>query len=82
MAKKRKAKGAPSGSADVKRSKNDESKFVINSYEDVEDSEDEFHRNRDKILLDESTAQRTQRRIQEEGLLDLRVAICLRRSVG
>ena len=47
------------------------SKLNIRTYEDVADSEDEFHINRDKILLDEGPARKRQRRIQEaEELLE------------
>ena len=45
----------------------DDGKILVNSYEDVADSEDEFHINRDKILLEEGPAQKRQRRIREEG---------------
>ena len=68
MAKKRKAKGQPFGSSDRERArKSDESKLAIRTFEDVADSEDEFHINRDKILLNEGPAQKKQRRAQEEG---------------
>lgn len=40
----------------------------INTFEDVADSEDEFHMNRDKVLLDEGPAAKKMRRYQEEGL--------------
>lgn len=39
----------------------------INTFEDVADSEDEFHMNRDKILLDEGPAAKRMRKYQEEG---------------
>ncbi|KAF2141884.1 uncharacterized protein K452DRAFT_318815 [Aplosporella prunicola CBS 121167] len=59
-AKKRKAgpqapKEAPSSS-----------KLAINTYADVADSEDEFHINRDKILLDEGPEAKRRRRWREE----------------
>ncbi|CAN9407382.1 unnamed protein product [Alternaria alternata] len=38
----------------------------INTFEDVADSEDEFHMNRDKILLDEGPAAKRMRKYQEE----------------
>ena len=41
--------------------------MAVNSYEDVADSEDEFHINRDKILLDEGPAAKRLRKYQEEG---------------
>ena len=67
MAKKRKANGRPFGHDRPNELNDADSKLRINTYEDVADSEDEFHINRDKILLDESPAQKRQRKIQEEG---------------
>ena len=40
----------------------------INSYEDVADSEDEFHINRDKIMLNEGPDAKRRRKIEEEGI--------------
>jgi len=40
----------------------------INSYEDVADSEDEFHINRDKIMLNEGPDAKRRRKIEEEGM--------------
>jgi hypothetical protein len=40
---------------------------AINSYEDVADSEDEFHINRDKIMLDDGPDAKRRRKWQEEG---------------
>jgi U3 small nucleolar RNA-associated protein 3 len=65
MAKKRKAGGRAYG--DAKKPRNDDSKLAISTYEDVADSEDEFHINRDKILLDEGPAAKKLRKWQEEG---------------
>lgn len=67
MGKKRKAGGQPFGHGELDEAFKDDSRLRINTYEDVADSEDEFHINRDKILLDEGPAQKRQRRIQEEG---------------
>lgn len=67
MGKKRKAGGQPFGYDEPRRKPENDSKLRINTYEDVADSEDEFHINRDKILLDEGVAQKRQRRIEEEG---------------
>ena len=68
MARKRKANGQPFGQNDRKKTKeNGESRLAIRTYEDVADSEDEFHISRDKILLDETPAQKRQRKAQEEG---------------
>lgn len=47
----------------------------INTFEDVADSEDEFHMNRDKILLDEGPAAKRMRKYQEEGLSSHAVCI-------
>jgi U3 small nucleolar RNA-associated protein 3 len=40
----------------------------ITTYEDVADSEDEFHINRDKVLLDDGPDAKRRRRWQEEGM--------------
>ena len=68
MGKKRKVGGKSSEDASHKIGRISEAKLRINTYEDVADSEDEFHINRDKILLEEGPAQKKQRRYQEEGL--------------
>ena len=68
MAKKRNANGQPFGNKDRKRlKKGGESTLAINTYEDVADSEDEFHIGRDKVLLEETPAEKRQRKSQEEG---------------
>ncbi|EMD91438.1 hypothetical protein COCC4DRAFT_37475 [Bipolaris maydis ATCC 48331] len=64
MAKKRKAGGGASGAS--KAPKEEDSRMRINTFEDVADSEDEFHMNRDKVLLDEGPAAKKMRRYQEE----------------
>ena len=46
-----------------------DSKLLINTYEDVANSEDEFHINKDKILLDDGPAQKRQRKYEEESML-------------
>lgn len=69
MGKKRKAGGQPFGHGEPAESFSNESKLRINTYEDVADSEDEFHINRDKILLDQGPARKRQRKIQAEGLI-------------
>ena len=67
MGKKRIAGGRPFG-RDEPRELNDlDGKLRIDTYEDVADSEDEFHINRDKILLEEGPAQKRQRKIEEDG---------------
>jgi U3 small nucleolar RNA-associated protein 3 len=60
MAKKRKST-KPSGREDE-----EPSKLVINSWEDVADSGDEFHMNRDKILLDEGPSRKRRRQLEED----------------
>jgi U3 small nucleolar RNA-associated protein 3 len=65
MGKKRKA-----GSSGGKRQKVSEppsAKLALNSWEDIADSEDEFHLNRDKILLDEGPVAKRRRQAAEEG---------------
>lgn len=72
MGKKRKASGRSFGRNESRDLDTSGSKLRINTYEDVADSEDEFHINRDKILLEEGPAQKKQRKIQEDGMdLDL-----------
>ncbi|KAF6217796.1 hypothetical protein HO133_006623 [Letharia lupina] len=66
MAKKRKASGQPFGRDEPREFNDADNKLRINTYEDVADSEDEFHINRDKILLEEGPAQKRQRKIQED----------------
>ena len=68
MAKKRKAGGRPFGNDQPRPEKDGDSKLRVHTYEDVADSEDEFHINRDKVLLDESSTQKQLRKAQEEGL--------------
>jgi len=48
----------------------------IKSYEDIADSEDEFHITRDKIMLNEGPDAKRRRKIEEEGMLD----ICRKRN--
>ena len=67
MAKKRKAGGRPYGQEVPRVFDERDSKLRINTFEDVADSEDEFYINRDKVLLDESPAQKKQRKFEEEG---------------
>ena len=40
----------------------------IRTYEDVADSEDEFHINRDKILLDDGPDAKRRKKWEEEGM--------------
>lgn len=73
MAKKRKAGGGASRAP--KAPKEEDSRMRINTFEDVADSEDEFHMNRDKILLDEGPVAKRMRKYQEEGLSSHAVCI-------
>ena len=69
MAKKRKAGGRPLGNDGNRHGRNGDSKLRVNTYEDVADSEDEFHINSDKVLLEENSSQKRLRRAKEQGLL-------------
>ena len=68
MGKKRKVGGRPFGHDEPRELTDADSKLRINTFEDVADSEDEFHINRDKVLLEEGPVQKRQRKIQEEGI--------------
>lgn len=72
MAKKRKASGRHDASqnADVIDPKGGRM-GPITTYEDVADSEDEFHINRDKVMLDDGPDAKRQRKWQEEGISTL-----------
>jgi len=63
MGKKRKAGGR---SGEPKAPKEEDSKLAISTYADVADSEDEFHINRDKVLLEEEPAAKRMRKSREE----------------
>ncbi|OJD38769.1 sas10 utp3 family protein [Diplodia corticola] len=65
MAKKRKASGQPKPTNPDAQN----SKLAISTYQDVADSEDEFHINRDKILLDEGPDAKRRRKWQEQDQL-------------
>ena len=67
MGKKRKASGQPTFNVESREPSLSDSKLRVNTYEDVADSEDEFHINQDKILLDEGPAQKRQRKAREDG---------------
>jgi U3 small nucleolar RNA-associated protein 3 len=69
MAKKRKV-SAPAAGRDSSTGWNDQGGklHAISSYEDVADSEDEFHISRDKILLDDGPDAKRRRKWQEEGM--------------
>jgi U3 small nucleolar RNA-associated protein 3 len=63
MGKKRKAGGRYGES---KAPKDEDSKLAISTYADVADSEDEFHINRDKVLLEEGPAAKRMRKWSEQ----------------
>ena len=67
MGKKRKAVAKSPKELSIGNSS--DSKLLINTYEDVADSEDEFHINRDKILLDDGPARKRQRKYEEDSML-------------
>ena len=67
MAKKRESGRGSSSNERAKTTANGSSNLNLHTFEDVADSEDEFHVNRDKILLEEGPAQKRQRRMREEG---------------
>ena len=47
---------------------NADTKLLINNYEDVANSEDDFLINRDKILLHEEPEAKRLKRLQEQGM--------------
>jgi U3 small nucleolar RNA-associated protein 3 len=67
MAKKRKAGVKPSGTGPSQDIDPTASKLNVRSWEDVADSEDEFHIHRDKILLDEEPSRKRQRLQAEQS---------------
>ena len=77
MGKKRKANGRPFGRDEPRDLDDADSKLRINTYEDVADSEDEFHINRDKVLLEESPAQKRQRKIKDDGMTYVLLTSCV-----
>lgn len=66
MAKKRKASSRGAGEPTGPDMDVGESRKRIRTYEDVADSDDEFHLNRDKVLLDEQPDVKRRRKAQEE----------------
>jgi U3 small nucleolar RNA-associated protein 3 len=68
MAKKRKASGRPAVEDSLAGWNERGGKLgPINTFEDVADSEDEFHINRDKILFEDGPDAKRRRKWQEEG---------------
>lgn len=70
MAKKRKVSSRPTAEGPPAGWNEQGGKLgAINSYEDVADSEDEFHINRDKIMLEDEPDAKRRRKWQEEGMI-------------
>ncbi|KAL8828613.1 MAG: hypothetical protein Q9170_006524 [Blastenia crenularia] len=69
MPKKRKASSQGANRRANGRIPGQSSKLSINTYEDVADSEDEFFINRDKVLLEEGSAQKRRRKLEEDEAL-------------
>ena len=67
MAKKRKASSAGATKDDVPDNSNKRTRMRIKTYEDVAGSDDEFHINRDKIMLDDGPEAKRRRKVQEDG---------------
>jgi U3 small nucleolar RNA-associated protein 3 len=71
MAKKRKAPGRPAAASEENgwgQSKGGKIR-PITTYEDVADSEDEFHINRDKVMLDAGPDAKRKKQWQEQGMV-------------
>ncbi|KAH8821842.1 Sas10 C-terminal domain-containing protein [Xylogone sp. PMI_703] len=69
MAKKRKASGDASSSGPKEYDPADGKLGPLTTFEDVADSEDEFHMNRDKLMLDEGPGAKRRRKWAEEDAL-------------
>ena len=67
MAKKRKASGRTEKPTNHGFDEKGGKMRPITTYEDVADSEDEFHINRDKVLLDDGPDAKRRKKWQEEG---------------
>jgi len=67
MAKKRKAAAAHDARDSTSDTGNQRTRMRINTYEDVAGSDDEFHINRDKVMLDDGPEAKRRRKWQEQG---------------
>lgn len=67
MAKKRKASAAPVANDTASDAAPKRTRMRIDTYEDVAGSDDEFHINRDKVMLDDGPDAKRRRKYQEEG---------------
>lgn len=78
MAKKRKAAGRTAAADEEKGWGSKRGKIApITTYEDVADSEDEFHINRDKVMLDAGPDAKRRKKWQEQGMLRISALIGL-----
>jgi U3 small nucleolar RNA-associated protein 3 len=77
MAKKRKASGRAEQSENNGFEDKGGKMGRITTYEDVADSEDEFHINRDKVLLDDGPDAKRRKKWQEEGRNTASIGIAL-----
>lgn len=68
MGSKRKIGGKPPHTPEVEGYGDYKTMLAINSWEDVADSGDEFHLNRDKIFLDDGPVKKRRRKLQEQGV--------------
>ncbi|GAB7348430.1 hypothetical protein MBLNU459_g6853t1 [Dothideomycetes sp. NU459] len=66
MAKKRKASAPPAAQDSVSDAAPKRTRMRIDTYEDVAGSDDEFHINRDKVMLDDGPEAKRRRRWQEQ----------------
>jgi U3 small nucleolar RNA-associated protein 3 len=66
MGKKRKAASLNSRSTNAIRGAAD-AQLRLHTFEDAADSEDDFHLNRDKVLLEEEPAMKRRRQQNEDG---------------
>jgi U3 small nucleolar RNA-associated protein 3 len=68
MAKKRKASSRTATAEDLSGFGSKGEKIgPITTYEDIADSEDEFHINRDKVMLDDGPDAKRRKKWQEQG---------------
>jgi U3 small nucleolar RNA-associated protein 3 len=81
MAKKRKASGRAEQSENNGFEDKGGKMDRITTYEDVADSEDEFHINRDKVLLGDGPDAKRRKKWQEEGINTASIAIALRHTL-
>lgn len=67
MAKKRKASAAAAAPQAAPDASDKRIRMRVDTYEDVAGSDDEFHMNRDKVLLDDGPDAKRRRKWQEQG---------------